>query len=201
MDMEVLGYVYLFQCGDLYKIGTSTDVEMRLKAVRKRAPGTVLLHSVLSDDPYRAEKFLHLKFGSERVTGEWFELSQEDVHWIKRIKTISRQYLDRHDTSIPKPVARDAAAKRVCLSCGNEFIFDMQKAHSKKYCNDDCQSDYASKVNRERYRARPYTYVPKRRPKIVPKAWVSCAVCGGALAPGAGPCCSSNCALAYKVAS
>jgi hypothetical protein len=199
--MEITGYVYLFQCGSRYKIGTAIDVQRRMKNVQTTChEKVVLVHAAPSDDPYRAEKFLHLMFGSKRIRNEWFDLSREDVNWILRIKSISRQYLDQYDTSTPKPTSRDAAAKRICQSCGNEFTFDTQKSHLKKYCNDECQSAYASVMSKERYKSQPYTYVPKRRPTITQtRRWEACVVCGKSLPLGLGPCCSSECALAYQV--
>lgn len=195
--METKGYIYLFQSGNLYKIGTAVDVPKRLKSVQTGSPNTVVcLHQIPSDDPYRAEKFLHLTFGAKRIRNEWFELSEADVNWIMRIQTISSQFLSQYDTSAPKPPARDVAGKRICKFCGDEFLYDTQKAPLKKFCSDDCQMDFAAKISAERYKATPRTTVPMARHTLpMTRRWTHCVVCGKELMTGIGPCCSSKCAL------
>jgi hypothetical protein len=62
-----------------YKIGKSKDPKIREGTLQAEVPTIKLLH-VIQDD---IELYLHKKFDSKRVRGEWFELSETDVNYIK----------------------------------------------------------------------------------------------------------------------
>jgi hypothetical protein len=44
---------------------------------------TELIHALQVADVYSAEKRLHSKFADKRVNGEWFELDETDIEYIK----------------------------------------------------------------------------------------------------------------------
>lgn len=160
--MNTKGYVYIFQCEKYYKIGTTTgDIRKRLAAVQVGNPFEItIVHFIPTDQPSRAEKFFHLKFGNKRIRNEWFELTAADVDWLKKINTISGQYLERFDTSQPKPVARHAKAIKTCPVCGVVFTADTQKSPRRLYCSESCQSRGVARLARERQKANP---VPRQK--------------------------------------
>jgi hypothetical protein len=75
---------------DHYKIGvTSQSLETRVKAIRYSEKNVHIypIHTINCDttpQAYALEKELHRYFDSQRVYGEWFELDQTDLSWIKR---------------------------------------------------------------------------------------------------------------------
>ncbi len=80
--------VYLFRCGDFCKIGVSNDIMKRLQQLRTSNPVHIEhVHTIhcAKDDMLRLEKYLHERYNSKRVRGEWFSLSDEDVAEIRRI--------------------------------------------------------------------------------------------------------------------
>lgn len=80
------GYVYLLQCGDLYKIGFSLQPRKRLKQFRTGSPHPILLIHSLRTSCYRQiERQLHHHFRGKRESGEWFKLDPEDVSYIKSL--------------------------------------------------------------------------------------------------------------------
>lgn len=62
-----------------YKIGKSKDPKVREGTLQAEVPTIELLY-VIQDD---IELYLHRKFNSKRIRGEWFELSEADVNYIK----------------------------------------------------------------------------------------------------------------------
>lgn len=84
-------FIYLIhdKGSNAYKIGVSTNPEKRMKSIKSASAHAELLF-YLDGDEYN-EKFLHDKFTSKRIRGEWFNLSTEDVEYIKSgaWKTIS----------------------------------------------------------------------------------------------------------------
>jgi hypothetical protein len=81
---KLSGFVYLLQSGPYYKIGVSTQVDERIKQLSTQPPFDIeLLHTIQTDDMYGLEKKLHADYDSKRKNGEWFELDQADVEYIK----------------------------------------------------------------------------------------------------------------------
>lgn len=78
------GRVYLFTDGTLYKIGiTSRTVATRLKQVEQDCGRPLTcVWSIFVDDAPDFEARLHSVFSEKRVSGEWFNLSPEDVGYI-----------------------------------------------------------------------------------------------------------------------
>jgi Meiotically up-regulated gene 113 len=62
-----------------YKIGKSKNPTIREGTLQAEVPTIELLH-VIHDD---IELYLHEKFNSKRLRGEWFDLSEADVNYIK----------------------------------------------------------------------------------------------------------------------
>lgn len=68
----------------LTKIGIAKDVKLRLTTLNIGSPVELsLLFYFESQNAKRAEANLHKRFSQKRVKGEWFNLSDKDISWIK----------------------------------------------------------------------------------------------------------------------
>lgn len=83
------GFVYLIQSPTgAYKIGRTNNPDDRMRTFSVKLPFEVeyvcLIHT---EDMHGLEKSLHYQFEEKRINGEWFNLSPEDVEYIKRLAT------------------------------------------------------------------------------------------------------------------
>lgn len=87
-----MGYIYIFSAKNLFKIGTSKDVNKRLRAINAASGYNItLLCKYKVDDAYITERYLHNKYSSKRHHGEWFNLSESDIIDIEQyLKTVSK---------------------------------------------------------------------------------------------------------------
>jgi hypothetical protein len=77
------GYIYLVECGEKYKIGTTRNLDKRIKVFSTEyAFKPVLLHSIYSPTPYESEESFHNDYAEYRLNGEWFDLPKGDVEFI-----------------------------------------------------------------------------------------------------------------------
>lgn len=104
--------VYLIQCGDYVKIGMARDVKKRLSSLQTGSPSPMyLLGHFDSRNDRQTEGLLHAKFREKRVSGEWFNLGEDDIEQIKA----QFQFVDAEPTASRTPrlrVARDEKPKR-----------------------------------------------------------------------------------------
>lgn len=78
------GFIYLLCGAGYYKIGLSKNVDKRITKIAPKMPFEVeLVHTIETDDMEKAERFLHEKFADKRTKGEWFELDEADMAWIR----------------------------------------------------------------------------------------------------------------------
>lgn len=85
------GYLYLLVCGNgLHKIGVSAHPKTRLSAFKNSIPFNKkdirYEHLLKVGDMLAIESSLHKKYADKRVAGEWFNLTPEDVSYIKSLK-------------------------------------------------------------------------------------------------------------------
>jgi hypothetical protein len=74
------GIVYLLESAGFYKIGLTVNLKKRLRQLRTGVPHVVkVIHTIESDNPAALEKHWHRRFTKQRVRGEWFNLSADDV--------------------------------------------------------------------------------------------------------------------------
>ena len=79
--------VYILHDGQgHYKIGKTTDLENRMKALAIQLPFKCeqvgLFGPMTVERMHKAERELHVHFASKRLNGEWFALDQDDLNWI-----------------------------------------------------------------------------------------------------------------------
>lgn len=73
--------IYIIKLHGLYKIGRSYDPEKRIKSMQ--LPGVPEVVHIARPVPENAERMLHEKFFANRVYGEWFRLTDEEVELAK----------------------------------------------------------------------------------------------------------------------
>ena len=80
------GYIYVIRSAGLYKIGKAVDLTKRLKAYRLHNPAPVtLVFSRRVRNRNMAELYLHGMFAKQRVRGEWFSLTAQDLASLPRL--------------------------------------------------------------------------------------------------------------------
>jgi len=82
------GYVYLIQSPtNAYKIGRTINPADRIHTFSVKLPFEVEYLAVIpTDDMHQLETNLHARFADQRIDGEWFDLSDEDVAYIKSLE-------------------------------------------------------------------------------------------------------------------
>lgn len=86
-NRNLAGWVYLLRSADdLYKIGRTVDPNNRIRTFNVKLPFDVEYeHLIQTDNRFALETELHHHFAAQRVGGEWFNLSPEDVEYIKSL--------------------------------------------------------------------------------------------------------------------
>lgn len=113
------GSVYLLKSGEYYKIGLTTGtVKQRISSMQTGNPVKIkLVASFETEDVVGDEAYLHNKFGSYRVQGEWFSFPQELIDckdvWFKSClsESLQPQVVKSHPVVAepkPKPVKPSA---------------------------------------------------------------------------------------------
>ena len=78
-----IGYLYVLQCQEFYKIGIADDIKQRMASLQTGNPIKLRLILCQRRSKYKnAERFYHQHFRAKRVQGEWFKLSYDDVEWL-----------------------------------------------------------------------------------------------------------------------
>lgn len=81
-----MSYLYVSKCNTYYKIGITTDLESRLAELQVGNPYPIsFCLTVEFGNPSGAEKALHEKFKKQRIRGEWFALTRQDIQAIMEI--------------------------------------------------------------------------------------------------------------------
>lgn len=80
------GFVYLIKRDSDYKIGVSSKPKSRITAIQTGSASPVeTICLIKTDDMENLELALHNRFAEKRIRGEWFNLSTEDVEYIKSL--------------------------------------------------------------------------------------------------------------------
>ncbi len=85
------GYVYLLTAlhdSTLFKIGRTNNPKVRGNTFGVKLPFKVEFDCIIkTDDMYALEDELHARFADQRLDGEWFRLSPDDIQYIKELST------------------------------------------------------------------------------------------------------------------
>lgn len=92
------GYLYLFHCVGFpyYKIGVTTgNPQSRLQALQTGLPFDLELeYAVQVPDIYREEALLHETYKDNHLRGEWFNLTDTELEYLKgELVTIRHGYV------------------------------------------------------------------------------------------------------------
>ena len=81
------GFIYLIRSNTgHYKIGRTTNLDLRIKSYSREYPiKTKVIHSFKCDDYVNIDSYLLRKFQNKQLQGEWFDLSDSDIEWIKNL--------------------------------------------------------------------------------------------------------------------
>jgi hypothetical protein len=92
------GYVYLVRSPTgYYKIGRTKNPKDRIQTFKVKLPFEVEYEALIpTKDMYSLEKELHDQFAHKRGEGEWFELNQENVAYIKSLEKLQENVTARH---------------------------------------------------------------------------------------------------------
>ena len=86
------GYIYLILDGEFFKIGVAKNVIKRKKGLQTGNPyDLTILKTHKSKNPFKVEKMLHMYYHKNRVNGEWFDLSLNEV---KEFLDVCQKYED-----------------------------------------------------------------------------------------------------------
>jgi uncharacterized protein YlzI (FlbEa/FlbD family) len=82
------GYVYLISGSKSYKIGMSKTPIKRIEKLSVVLPFPIKTIALIeSQDIKQLEQQLHKRFADKRINGEWFDLSPEDIEYIKGLQS------------------------------------------------------------------------------------------------------------------
>lgn len=79
------GLIYFVGFGDSVKIGFTTNFPKRLKALQTTLPERLTVYVTMLGTT-DAERSLHNQFAPDRLTGEWFRLSDAVLAFIKETR-------------------------------------------------------------------------------------------------------------------
>lgn len=84
--------VYLIKADNgLFKIGCTKNLDGRLDNFMVTLPYETELITTIRGKKYReTERYLHNKFQSKHVRGEWYDLDQADVEFMKNLETTNQ---------------------------------------------------------------------------------------------------------------
>jgi hypothetical protein len=94
MSRDCSGFVYVIGNRQIqrYKIGRSTRLQERFKAIQSHSPILVeIIFSAKVTDSFAVEGLLHKRFKKQRKHGEWFDLSDTDLESLKIPKKYFRE--------------------------------------------------------------------------------------------------------------
>lgn len=75
-------YVYLVEAAGRYKIGSAVDVAKRVASIQAMCPVPVTVVAAAARDR-TYERTLHREFAAQRLHGEWFALTPEQVDELR----------------------------------------------------------------------------------------------------------------------
>jgi len=82
-----VGFVYLIEGNDgEVKIGRALKPHKRLVELQMGNPNRLTIWKAIpAEDRMALEAYLHLRFASYRMRGEWFQLPIEEIQWLETV--------------------------------------------------------------------------------------------------------------------
>ena len=95
-------YIVKVETENKYKIGyTRKKLEERIKALQTGCPDNIIpIYEFESNYATKLESFLHRGYKQSRISGEWFDLTEEDLESIKKSCELfesNMETLTKHD--------------------------------------------------------------------------------------------------------
>lgn len=156
------GFVYLVQeaFAGLIKIGYTTQFQKRMEAIKTHNPHALYVKKFIGSP--KLEKALHAEFNKKRMSGEWFNLSKEDV---MRAEQIIAQWQEknkgefklvhklRYDglNKFAKEIGEEPDTAFKLLSTGDygcleKYASFMLRRHKARYANRGKQTPISTKL-------------------------------------------------------
>jgi Meiotically up-regulated gene 113 len=85
-DGKAPGYVYFVQehMNGTFKIGKTKHIEKRMNVFGVKLPfKNELIYLIKTGNHHQTEVAFHKHFSTKRLEGEWFNLNQDDLTWVK----------------------------------------------------------------------------------------------------------------------
>lgn len=82
-ELPLCLYLMVDARNGLHKIGKSVKPPRREKTLQSEEPAIIMVFYSEITHQGQSESFFHEKFKNKRVRGEWFNLSQDDIDYIK----------------------------------------------------------------------------------------------------------------------
>lgn len=80
LDNEITeDYLYIIKNSEAYKIGYSSNFSKRLKSYKTHNHNIELIYLTKQNNCFELENEIHYMFSHKRLTGEWFELDEEEL--------------------------------------------------------------------------------------------------------------------------
>jgi hypothetical protein len=78
--------IYVLKSDGFYKIGTSVDIDKRIKELQTGNPHTIeCIFSRQVPEAYKVEQSLHASFEKHRIIGEWFKFNDMLLKKLKEL--------------------------------------------------------------------------------------------------------------------
>jgi predicted GIY-YIG superfamily endonuclease len=80
------GYIYIVECEGLYKIGITKNVKKRISGMTTGNPFEIqVIKARIVQACRENEKMMHNKFRCKNKSGEWFDLSDNDLELASKM--------------------------------------------------------------------------------------------------------------------
>jgi len=142
MEEKEKGCVYFFRHIGLtpVKIGFSTSESPlnRFTQFKTYAPyGSEILGFIQTEDAKKIESILHLKYSNKRISGEWFEISEQDVTYEVNFYSNIEDIKERNEFQIEwakrineKKITKEKIIENI-ISSEKDIFFKWYKENPK----------------------------------------------------------------------
>lgn len=115
---EAPGYVYFVQehMNGTFKIGKTKHIEKRMNVFGVKLPfKNELIYLIKTGNHHQTEIAFHKHFSHKRLEGEWFNLNQDDITWVKKQKYTNEIFTSIHTKPLNN-LKRDSDTGEVSLT-------------------------------------------------------------------------------------